>query len=117
MSLLNKEADEAVMAEVGVYADRVLVRVRPKEDSKTTSGIITATAASENKITFQGEVLVLSDKITAALKSGALEDNYEEIGVGWTVLFSEFAGSDFYYHGVTYKVLRFTDIMGWLKNK
>lgn len=100
---------------IGTYADRILVSVQSKKETKTSSGIITNVQGTEAKITLHGEVIVISNKIQAALASGKLSEDFEEIGVGWEVLFSEFAGSDLVYAGVTYKVLRFSDIMGWVK--
>lgn len=98
----------AAVPNIRLLADRILVKIITPEEVKTNSGIFIPTTNNEER-TKQGEVLRVSPKVT---KEALDEDKVE---AGDMIMFSAFAGSDLFFKGTEFKVLRITDIFGVLE--
>ena len=87
-----------------MLADRLLVKVKTNDEQRTKGGLILPSSDDEEKAAV-GEVLVVSERITAN------EFECDKVEVGNTIVFSKFAGSTTIYRGEEFKVMRITDIM------
>ena len=95
---------------VRLLGDRLLVIVKEQEETVTPSGIILPKALnkdSDTNATYMGEVILTS----SAIKDPEVIES-DKVYEGENVLVSKYAGTDLEFEGITYKIIRITDVIG-----
>lgn len=100
---------KAKQPRIRLLADRVAVKPA-KAEEMSKGGIIIPESAQENKPT-QGIIVSVSQMIPDEGKP------HEQVEVGQTALYSQYAGSDIELDGETYKILRITDVIAIIEDK
>lgn len=94
---------------IRLLADRVLVEEQTAKEETTASGLILPTLEGSNEHSVQGVVKGVSQRVTDCEKE---EDKVYE---GDRIIYSKYAGTAVSYKGITYKVLRITDVIAVVK--